>query len=340
MEVIISECHDAACNLALEEYLLGKEGSDPFLFIWQNRKTVVIGRNQNAYYECDVRYAAINNIDIVRRMSGGGAVYHDLGNINYTVYYKDNIDYKKITIEYVVDVLNYLGINAYANGRNDIEIKGRKVSGLAYYMGQGYSYTHGCLLVNTDIDCMETVLNPDVEKIKSKGISSVKSRVINLSDINRNLTVDEVKKALVKKAYLLSKTHSEDEKIDVLIIEPEYLDNVELKGFVQKYKSSEWIYEKKIETKFCMKRRFEWGSCNLNIESDCQTIKSAKILSDSLCTDVFDKIEMQLKNRPLNMLSIRNVFTEIKEYYGIQDEEVVILKDISKMISEEMPIHE
>lgn len=196
--VKISDCVDPVENLATEYRLLHEVGEDELiLFLWQNDKTVVIGHNQDM--EAEVNLEALQNIggQCVRRKSGGGAVYHDMGNLNFTFLAKrHNYDEPRQT-QIILDAIRSLGLNAEKTGRNDLLIDGKKFSGHSYYKEKDACFHNGTILVNTDFFVLEKVLTPSKEKLDSHGIKSVRSRVVNLQSLNPSITIDKVKTALV-----------------------------------------------------------------------------------------------------------------------------------------------
>lgn len=181
-------------NLAAEEYFLKKDDRDK-LILWQNEPSIIIGRNQNTLAEINKEAADSLGIHVVRRMSGGGAVFHDLGNLNYTFITKndgnDFLNFKKFT-DPVIDVLASLGVTASLSGRNDLLIDGRKFSGNAQYVHKDMLLHHGTLMFRSDISVLEKVLTVNEMKIKTKGISSVKSRVTNICD-HCDISIDRFK---------------------------------------------------------------------------------------------------------------------------------------------------
>lgn len=174
---------DSAFNLALEEYVfesLSKEYN--YFILWQNAPTVVIGRHQNTFSEVNEAYIRENNIRVVRRLSGGGAVYHDLGNLNFT-FIQDAAGKEPdlaLFCQPVASAIRRLGANAEVNGRNDILVDGKKFSGNAQYVKNGRVMHHGTLLFDSQLEVAGKALNPDPEKIKAKGVASVRSRIANL----------------------------------------------------------------------------------------------------------------------------------------------------------------
>lgn len=189
MRIILNTSTDPAFNLAVEEMLLLRENEDVF-FLWQNRHTVVIGRNQNAWAEVDLPEAEKRGISVVRRLSGGGAVYHDLGNVNFTFITgtgEGKVDFSRFTAP-ILRALALLGVDARADGRNDILVGGAKISGNAQCTyrrpdGTARLLHHGTLLLHADMSALSAVLRPCPEKLRTKGIASVRSRVTNLWDV-------------------------------------------------------------------------------------------------------------------------------------------------------------
>ena len=176
---------DANYNMALDEYALEQLPLDePLFYLWQNRAAVIIGINQDIHAEVDLDYAREHDIMVARRITGGGAVYHDLGNLNYTIVGRSTDmerDYPEYA-RYMLHALQSLGIRAELSGRNDILVDGRKVSGYAKRVYKDRLMVHGTLMYDVDIDRLTRVLTPPTEKLESKGIASVKSRVLNLRD--------------------------------------------------------------------------------------------------------------------------------------------------------------
>ena len=192
--------NDSICayyNLALEERIFHEyNGGDDFFMLWRNKSAVILGQNQVIENEVDVPYAEANNIQIVRRITGGGTVYHDLGNVNYTYISKKAEkfgDFLEFALP-MVEFLRSLGVEAKHIGNNDIGIENssgvRKISGGAQAVRGEYILHHGTLLFDTNLSVLERVLTPDPEKLSSKGIKSIRSRVCNVSEYV-NITSDE-----------------------------------------------------------------------------------------------------------------------------------------------------
>lgn len=196
--IIVSKETDPYLNLALEEELLFTPHEGTWLYLWQNQNTVVIGRNQNPYMECDPGYMSRKKMKLARRLSGGGAVYHDLGNLNYTFLCREEEMDAKSQTRLISQALLSLGIQCCFSGRNDLLYDGRKFSGQAYYSEDGFSYHHGTIMIDLDMEVMEKALTPSRLKLDAKGISSVRSRVVNLKSICPAITAEAVADSLIK----------------------------------------------------------------------------------------------------------------------------------------------
>ena len=199
LQYYIGSCTDPHRNLALEEYLTDTVGEDTcILYLWQNKHTVVIGRNQNAWQECRTTELERDSGTLARRLSGGGAVYHDMGNLNFTFSLRtQDYDLRKQQ-SVIVEACRSLGIPAEISGRNDILTNGCKFSGNSFYSHAGCSFHNGTLLVNVDMANLGKYLTPSKTKLESKGVASVRSRVINLTELKPDLTIDGMAQAMVK----------------------------------------------------------------------------------------------------------------------------------------------
>ena len=201
------DIHDARINLAVEDFILNNlnvSEEDYFLF-YINGPSIIVGKNQNTNEEVNLKYVEENGIHVVRRLSGGGAVYHDLGNLNFSFLTKDDGDsfnnYKKFT-EPVVKALHKLGVEAELSGRNDIHVGTRKISGNAQFTTKGRMFSHGTLMLDSNIEEVVNALVVSEEKMRSKGIKSVRSRVANISEfLTEPLTMDQFVEHLLESIY-------------------------------------------------------------------------------------------------------------------------------------------
>ena len=196
-KLFISKSTNPWFNLAYEEQLVGEVAEDEiYLYLWQNQHTVVIGKHQNPWREVLVSELEADGGKVARRLSGGGAVYHDLGNVNFTfVMHKKHEDLHR-QLKVILDGVKALGIDAEFSGRNDILAEGRKFSGNAFYHGKTNYYHHGTILVDVDMTKLGRYLNVSMKKLNAKGVQSVKSRVINLKELNPELTIGSVMMAV------------------------------------------------------------------------------------------------------------------------------------------------
>lgn len=306
-KIYISNSYNPAFNLAFEEYLVNTSNNDDLiLYLWQNENTVVIGRNQNPWKECN--WKTLNNDEgkMVRRLSGGGAVYHDLGNLNFTFISKDSENKVLENVNIIVDALKNLGIDAYFSGKNDILVDGYKVSGNAYFTENDILCHHGTLLVNANINKLASYLKVSSLKLKSKGIDSVKSRVINLKEINNDLTVSNIRNSLID-SYFSKVGNGEIYYID---------ENSETKidDLLQKYNSWSWNFGSSPQFDIQLRRRFNWGEVDLNILVEDGIVENIKVYSDSIDPYFSRNIETVLKGvkfKKKNFLEAANKF-EIK----------------------------
>lgn len=255
--------HDPAYNLAFEEYVLRTRTEGDWLILWQNENTVVVGLNQNTLEEIDPDYVQAQNIRVVRRSTGGGAVYHDLGNLNFS-FITDAGDLETLTMERfttpVANALRGLGLDAEASGRNDILVSGKKVSGSAQRLLGSRLLHHGTLLFDSDGEVIRSALRPDPEKFTSKSSKSVQSRVGNIRSFLKNdMTmpefIDYLKSALAEHLTPAALTEDELEEVRTLATE--------------KYGTWEWNYGRSPAFDFHARRRWPGGTLEVfaNVEN-------------------------------------------------------------------------
>ena len=319
-------------NLAAEEYSL-KKFNDDVTILWQNKATVVIGKNQNAYAEINLDYVGKNNISVARRLTGGGCVFHDLGNINFTFISavsgnkgKNILNFKYFT-EPVIDALRNLGVNAEFKGRNDLVIDDMKFSGNAQCVYKTPDASgnmiekilhHGTILFNADMSSLAGALNVDEEKIKSKGIKSVRSRVTNvyshLPDDNKMQTQEFMQ---YLEDYIIRKN-----KCEVIVFsESDVKEIQELAD--NKYKSKEFLYGAPIKYSFRNKQYFEFGTVEIYFNAEKSIIKDLKIFGDFFSKLDIGGLEEYLNNTPHNSdaLSKKLSETDVSLYINGADAE-------------------
>ena len=310
-------------NLSIEDTLIKNVKKDEIiLFLWQSKDTVVIGRNQNPWKECNVKKMNKDKIKLARRLSGGGAVYHDTGNLNFTfVMGKDNYNLEK-QLDVILKGVNSFGLNAVFSGRNDILLDGKKFSGNAYYFDDESSYHHGTILINSNISKLSNYLNPSKEKIISKGIDSVKSRVVNLYSVNKDVTVEKMKASILKCFEQSYGKISEFKEFD-----EDKTKNIELLNIFEKYSSWQWIYGESPVFDVYYEDKFKWGEIQIGLSLENGYINVCKIYSDALNTSFADKIKNALIGIRFNTKEIRNAIT----YVNYDSNEKQIFKDILQL---------
>lgn len=299
MLLIVDNCTDPYRNLATEEYLT-RHLEEPAIRIWRNADSVIVGRNQNARAEINSDFVRKNGIAVVRRLSGGGAVFHDLGNVNYSLYGCP----KGEGVERVIEVLRKLGLEAGTSGRNDILLGGCKISGTAECISGGHYLQHGTLLFSASIERLAGALNPRPEKFEGKAVKSVRSRVANISDtLGKDMTVEEfmdfIAENICPEASEYTYTKEDREAVDVLLKD--------------KYSTEAWNFGASPAYSYTVSRKFPSGFIELNMEVSAGRITGFNVYGDyffSRDTDEFcrrmvgcpmdrDKIYDRLKNEPV-----------------------------------------
>ncbi|WP_305839756.1 lipoate--protein ligase [Photobacterium leiognathi] len=328
--VFISQSTQPWFNLAVEDAIFRNMPADQqVLFLWRNADTVVIGRAQNPWKECNTGKMEQDGITLARRQSGGGAVFHDLGNTNFTFMAgKPQYD-KNVSTNIVLSALKTLGINAKATGRNDLVVEmgedERKFSGSAYRETMDRGFHHGTLLLNADLTRLANYLNPDKKKLEAKGITSVRSRVTNLSDINPDIHHDNVCEA-IKEAFF---SHY-GERVEVEYISPENLPD--MPGFSEKYQNQsswEWNFGNTPQFMHSMDERFAWGGIELHLDVKKGQIIAIKTFTDSLDPAPIELLEAALFNIEYNASAIDNAIIALVEQYP---EYTDILNDINQWL--------
>jgi lipoate---protein ligase len=288
--IVYSTSFNPWVNLSIEEYLLTNVKSDEvILYLWQNDNTVVIGRNQNPWKECECDALTADGGKLARRLSGGGAVFHDLGNLNFTfIMNKKHYDVRKQQMV-IIEALKKHDIEAVFSGRNDMLIDGRKFSGHAYYSNGTNSYHHGTILVHTDFEKLGGYLNPSADKIKSKSVASVKSRVINIAEVSPGMTTDQIKRSMGESfaAHYGPAGSSNFESTPDAII-----------GLYEKYSSWDWCYGKSPAFDISQRKRFDWGEVEINLALKSGIIKEVKIFTDAMDVEMFDQLSEDLLGCP------------------------------------------
>ncbi|OQB23513.1 MAG: Lipoate-protein ligase A [Firmicutes bacterium ADurb.Bin182] len=273
--VLRGEGFDPYFNLSLEEMLVETHPGGCTLYLWQNKNTVVIGKHQNAWRECRTELLEKEGGFLARRMSGGGAVYHDLGNLNFTFVADRELYDVKRQLGVILEAVRSFGIDAEFSGRNDLVTKeGAKFSGNAFRLTRTTGMHHGTILVNVDMGMLSRYLAPSQEKMAAKGVQSVRSRVCNLKELFKGMTIgsmaDSVQAAFTKEYGEIRTLHMEE------------LDRERIEELYKKYSSWEWRMGETPDFDTEISKRFAWGNIDLQLKLADGIIKSCRVYSDAM----------------------------------------------------------
>jgi lipoate-protein ligase A len=315
---------DPTINLAIEEYAVKNLDIDEtYLLFYVNRPSIIIGKNQNTFEEINTDYVDANNICVVRRLSGGGAVYHDEGNLNFSFITKNDgnsfHNFRKFT-EPVIRALHRLGVPAELSGRNDILVEGRKISGNAQFATRGKMFSHGTLMLNSDIDSVVSALRVKQDKIESKGIKSIRSRVANISEfLDKPLSMDEFKRHLLEFIF-----EGQNPIPEYRLTEKDWEEIHKISE--ERYRNWDWNYGK--SPKFNMQRthRFPIGSIDVRLDVEKGIIENCKIYGDFFGIRDVSEIEQRLKGCKYERADIQAALSDVdvQAYFGnISKEEFI-----------------
>lgn len=288
--IAYAEGTDPCRNLAMEEYLLTNCPPDSVtLYLWQNAHTVVIGRNQNPWTECRLQLLQEEGGQLVRRLSGGGAVYHDIGNLNFTFLCREeNYDLHK-QLSVIQAACRYAGIDASFSGRNDLLAEGKKFSGNAFYHTKGRCYHHGTLLIRSDLDRLNRYLSPPKAKLEAKGIASVRSRVINLSQLAPELTCQTMKDYM---AQAFSSVYGAP------LSPAAPVDQAAVSALSHKYSSQQWLYGQPFPFSCQLDGQFDWGHLSIQLQVEKGIICHARVYTDSMDPFLSTRLSQALEGCP------------------------------------------
>lgn len=304
---------DPAYNLAFEEYVLRYCIEGDYLLLWQNDNTIVVGSNQNTEEEINRSYVEAHQIRVVRRNTGGGAVYHDLGNLNYSfitdVGEADKVSIQRFT-EPVIAALRALGVQAEASGRNDILAEGRKVSGTAQQVVNGRILHHGTLLFDSKSDVIANALNVAPEKFQSKSTKSVRGRVGNIRDL---LKTDMDMSAFWR---FLKESLSGDYVEEITLPEEALSEIWMLKK--EKYDTWEWNFGRSPKYALCNKRYFKGGGLEVRIDVEKGNVADIVFYGDFLAVQSMETVTALLKGCPFRENDFREVLkkVDLKSIFG------------------------
>ncbi len=299
MKYIVNNSNNPHYNLAFEEYCfkhLEISPNEEYVILWINGPAIIVGKNQNTLEEINKDYTDDNNIKIVRRITGGGAVYHDLGNLNFSILTLDTgegkIDFQKYNIP-IVKSLQKLGVNCELSGRNDMTIDGKKFSGIAQSVWKKRVLNHGTLLFDTDLEVLSKALNVKQDKIESKGVKSVKSRVTNIKPYMKDdVDVYKFKEILLNAIFSMADMEPVEYKLS-----DDDLKNID-KLYDEKYSTWEWNYGSSPKFEYKNYKRFPFGSIDIRFN-----VVDGIICETTIYGDFFGSKDVSILGEKLNGLN-------------------------------------
>lgn len=325
MRYIINKSTDPYFNLALDEYAMKHiDVEEDFFFLWQNKPSVIVGNNQNTVEEVNQAFIDKNNIKVARRVSGGGAVYHDFGNLNFTFIINvddpGEVNYKKY-VQPIIDALASMGVEANASGRNDILVNGLKISGNAQRMSNGKLMHHGTLLYDVNLEDMVQALNVAEDKYISKGVKSVRSRVTNIKEhLKDSGSIEDFWQAL---QYYLSNEGKDKE----IVLSDKDLALIELEA-ANRFSTWNWIYGESPQFDLINSKRLDGGKLEIKLNVEKGYIKELRFFGDFLGLKDVSVIEDRLSNVRFSKGDIEEVLDnfDLKIYFGsISKDEIISL---------------
>ena len=303
-------------NQAIEEYFLNEVNQDSLiLYLWQNENTIFIGKNQNPINEINIDYLKKTNAYLARRITGGGAVYHDLGNINFSfICKKNNYDLNKQN-QVIINALNKFNLKPYKNGRNDLLINDRKFSGHAYCVHNNNCLHHGTIMIDVNNEDLEKYLNVSLLKLKDKGVASIKSRIINLKELNHDININNLKESIIK-------SYQEIYHYDIEIIYDDDINKEKLNKYEERFSNPDWYFGKIKQYQINKENKYHWGLVKIEYDLKDDIIDDLIIYTDALNIKSIEDLIDKLKG-----ISI----TQLKNYRYLNEEE----KDIIELLLED-----
>ena len=310
LRILKSEVTNPWFNLATEDWIFQElDPGSHTLFLWRNAETVVIGRSQNPWIECKTEKMEQDGVYLARRQSGGGAVFHDLGNTNFT-FLSPKKDYNQdANFQIIINALKKLGIEATQSGRNDLQVGERKISGSAFKHATDRSFHHGTVLVNANMQKLGDYLNPHPLKLQAKGIKSVRSRVANLVDFNDSITHESLSEAIIEAFCDYYGQTVEVEELD----EASLKDEPHLNKYYQQMADWDWRFGKTPAFSHHIETRFDWGIIDLHLDVDQAVIKEAVIFSDALNVELIEGLKQALTGIKYTLNSVQSALDDLQQ---------------------------
>ena len=281
----ISNSGDGWRNLAADEYFIDHLGeNDLLLYFYINKNAVIIGRSQNPWAECNLAAMERDDVQLVRRITGGGAVFHDQGNLNFSFIAGEKIYDVERQLGMILSAVRFLGIPCEFTGRNDLVADGKKFSGNAFCARKNIRQHHGTLLIKADLGRLQNYLNVDPRKLQAKGAKSVRSRVCNLSEYVPGLNCEQMLGALTK-AF-------RDEYGDFEVVSD--LREEAIAPYIQKQRSEEWRLGKTPRFDLEIENRFSWGNVQMLLTLRQSRVDELDVYSDAIDVDLAQEVRERL----------------------------------------------
>jgi len=317
LKVFLSDSFNPHLNLATEEWIFHNlDPSTQILFLWRNQETVVIGRNQNPWSECNLAKMKEDGVHLARRTTGGGAVFHDLGNTNFTFLSPKDGYRRENNIEIILSALKTFGIHGEASGRNDLLIPfadgPRKFSGSAYREKNDRAFHHGTLLIHADLTRLGQYLTPNPKKLKAKGKESVRARVANLTEVASDLRHEQMQSAMIQAFEKFYGSKAEIEMLNMTSLK----DNAELNGQYERLSSFSWLYGQTLEFNQKMDDYLTLGFFDFQFKVDEAIITDLQIFTDCLYPGLVDDLLHGLRGKKFAAVTVQNLFSQLKIKYA------------------------
>lgn len=315
----VSPSRDGWQNLAADEWFLDTLGPDDLiLYFYVNQNAVIIGKNQNPWKECDLQAMARDEVQLVRRITGGGAVYHDCGNLNFSfIAGEARYDLQK-QLQVILQTVRSLGIPCDFSGRNDLLADGRKFSGNAFCSRKGIRQHHGTLLLHSDLGRLQNYLQVDPRKLKAKGVESVRSRVCNLSEFVPELTSDRMLET-IRKEFEAEYGIAED-----LTLTPEQV--AQIVPYYEKQSSWEWKMGKTPAFDLELDTRFPWGGVQLQFSLKNSVVEQVSVYSDAMDAELAAELQDRLTDVRFGSQSM---------YQALMQSDKETVRDVAQFILEQ-----
>lgn len=307
---------DPTINLAMEEYVLKHlPADDSYFLFYVNEPSIIVGKNQNTIEEVNKQYIDDHHIHVVRRISGGGAVYHDKGNLNFSFVTSDDgnsfHNFKKFT-EPIVQALQSMGVDAEMTGRNDIQVGAAKISGNAMVKVKNRMFSHGTLMLNSDLEEVQNALKVNPKKIQSKGVKSVRKRVANIEEfLGDSITIDQFKQIILKTIF------GEHEVEEYHLTKEDWNNIKQLSN--EKYRTWDWNYGKNPKYNFERDEKFEKGFIQVKFDVKKGKIEHAKIFGDFFGEGNVNELEDALVGTLHDYTHIKEVMEDYDFYHYFGD---------------------